>query len=89
MWVVQENPAFSILSVYLQGCQSPGGCQNFGTVHIDFGGVCGSETSSLAIDSRAGQIFSLVDAAKPAILQRSSAEPHSLAAISAPCSNVS
>ena len=45
--------------------------------------------SSPVIDSCAGQIFSLVDAKKPAIRQRSSVEPHSLVTRSAPCGHVS
>ena len=48
-----------------------------------------SSSSSSAIDSRAGQIFSPVDATKPAVRQRSSAEPHSLVVRSAPCGHVS
>ena len=49
---------------------------------------CKSSSSS-AIDSRAGQIFSPVDATKPAVQYRSSAEPNSLVARSAPCGRLS
>ena len=46
-------------------------------------------SSFLAIDNRAGQIFSLVDATNPSVWYRSSVQPHSLAARSATCGHVS
>ena len=51
--------------------------------------IQGSSSSSSAIDSRAGQIFSPVDATKPAVRYGSSAEPHSSVVRSAPCGHVS
>ena len=48
-----------------------------------------SSSSSAPINSRAGQIFTPVDATNPAVRYRSSAKPHSLVARSAPWGHVS
>ena len=45
--------------------------------------------TSSAVNSHAGQIFSLADATKPAVWYRSSVEPHSMVTRSAPCRHVS